>query len=102
MGTWSSFACRELFDGLNFWRIVPGGAALPPGRPGLSGISLCVLGKPLNKAMQVSAWGFRPLSAAQLHYAALDAYAALMIFQRVLQLEPVAALRLVNLLLRKD
>lgn len=60
-----------------------------------------MLGKPLNKAMQVSAWGFRPLSAAQLSYAAMDAYVVLMISKRMLELEP-AALQLAQQLLRKD
>jgi 3'-5' exonuclease len=38
------------------------------------------LGRELNKEMQTSDWGRRPLSALQLKYAALDAYVLLMIY----------------------
>ncbi|KAI7838473.1 hypothetical protein COHA_007736 [Chlorella ohadii] len=40
---------------------------------GLSGLVDAQLGRPLDKALQCSAWGERPLSGAQLQYAAADA-----------------------------
>lgn len=40
---------------------------------GLSGLVHAQLGAPIDKAEQCSAWGRRPLSAAQLRYAATDA-----------------------------
>lgn len=40
---------------------------------GLSSLCVAKLGKPLDKRMQTSDWGCRPLSSAQLRYAALDA-----------------------------
>lgn len=40
---------------------------------GLSGLVEAQLGLPLDKALQCSAWGERPLSAAQQQYAAADA-----------------------------
>jgi len=51
-----------------------------------SGVSLSALmeatvGKPLDKGMQVSDWSRRPLSRAQLEYAALDAHASVLCFR---------------------
>ncbi|KAK9833570.1 hypothetical protein WJX81_006966 [Elliptochloris bilobata] len=46
----------------------------------LSTISERVLGRPLNKAMQTSDWEARPLSPAQVAYAALDAHALVRIY----------------------
>lgn len=40
---------------------------------GLSGVVYANLGQPLDKAQQCSDWGARPLTAAQLRYAATDA-----------------------------
>ncbi|PRW45423.1 Carbohydrate-Binding Module Family 45 [Chlorella sorokiniana] len=40
---------------------------------GLSGLVEAQLGRPLDKTLQCSAWGKRPLSAAQQQYAAADA-----------------------------
>ncbi|PRW61071.1 exonuclease mut-7 [Chlorella sorokiniana] len=51
------------------------------GEVSLSMLAQTVLGKPLDKSQQVSNWGQRPLSAQQLSYAALDAYAAVQIFR---------------------
>ncbi|CAE8591478.1 unnamed protein product, partial [Polarella glacialis] len=68
--------------------------ALPPGcRPeplvdladeasGLSHLTKEVLGLPLDKAMQASRWEKRPLTAAQLRYAAMDAWVLAEIFGR--------------------
>ena len=51
---------------------------------GLSAMAACILGKPLNKAMQTSLWRQRPLSPAQLHYAALDAHVSLQLYNTVM------------------
>ncbi|KAL0033286.1 hypothetical protein WJX77_001863 [Trebouxia sp. C0004] len=44
---------------------------------GLSNMAHSLLGKPLNKAMQMSDWEHRPLSSKQTEYAALDAFVLL-------------------------
>jgi hypothetical protein len=38
------------------------------------------LNRPLNKSLQTSDWERRPLTRRQLHYAALDAYVSLLIY----------------------
>ena len=48
---------------------------------GLSGLCHSVLGRPLDKAQQISDWSRRPLRPAQLTYAALDAFSCWKIFQ---------------------
>ena len=60
---------------------------------GLNSLVRARLGCRLDKSEQCSAWGRRPLSAAQLHYAALDAYVGLLLYDSILE-EPngVAAL----------
>ncbi|KAF5911647.1 hypothetical protein HPG69_007404 [Diceros bicornis minor] len=53
------------------------------GTKGLRGLSLLVqqvLGKPLDKRQQLSNWDRRPLSEAQLAYAAADAYCLLEVY----------------------
>jgi ribonuclease D len=55
----------------------------------LSSISLsrlvdALLGKPLDKSEQTSAWDVRPLSNPQLDYAAKDAYVLTVLFDAVL------------------
>ena len=50
---------------------------------GLSTMAACILGRPVNKAMQTSAWRRRPLSSAQLQYAALDAHASVQIWDKL-------------------
>jgi len=47
---------------------------------GLSGLTASVLGRPLQKAEQISDWARRPLRSSQLTYAALDAFVGLEIF----------------------
>ncbi|TYZ58102.1 hypothetical protein PybrP1_006694 [[Pythium] brassicae (nom. inval.)] len=49
----------------------------------LSTAATRVLGKPLDKSMQLSDWDARPLSAAQMHYAALDAFCLVQILQAI-------------------
>ncbi|XP_039076689.1 exonuclease mut-7 homolog isoform X2 [Hyaena hyaena] len=59
---------------------------------GLRGLSLLVqqvLGKPLDKAQQLSNWDRRPLSEGQLVYAAADAYCLLEVYQ-ALSREPAS------------
>jgi uncharacterized protein with PIN domain/prolyl-tRNA editing enzyme YbaK/EbsC (Cys-tRNA(Pro) deacylase) len=50
---------------------------------GLSGICEFVLGKPLDKTHQVSDWQRRPLTRAQLRYAALDALVCVHVFREL-------------------
>ncbi len=51
-----------------------------PQHKGLSGLTAAVLGRPLQKAEQISDWSRRPLRPSQLTYAALDAFVGLEIF----------------------
>ena len=51
---------------------------------GLSGIVEGQLGMRLDKGLQCSSWGLRPLSPEQLHYAALDAAVLLMLLDRII------------------
>ncbi len=44
-----------------------------------------MLGRPLQKAEQISDWSRRPLRASQLTYAALDAHVGLEIFMQLRQ-----------------
>jgi hypothetical protein len=48
---------------------------------GLSDVALTYLGKPLDKRVRMSNWERRPLTAAQLHYAALDAHVLIQIYR---------------------
>jgi ribonuclease D len=41
------------------------------------------LGKPLNKAQQASNWAQRPLSEAQLRYAACDAHVLTVLYDKL-------------------
>lgn len=50
---------------------------------GLSRTCEHYLGKPLDKSEQCSFWNMRPLTVAQRSYAALDAWACLCIYQKV-------------------
>jgi len=54
---------------------------------GLSAISAWLLGKPLDKAEQCSRWADRPLSNHQCVYAALDAWAALACYDKLVELQ---------------
>ena len=51
---------------------------------GLSGIVEGQLGMSLDKGLQCSSWGLRPLSPEQLHYAALDAAVLLMLLDSII------------------
>ena len=51
----------------------------------LSGACARFLGRPLNKHEQISDWDQRPLSAAQQHYASLDAHCMLGIVDAILK-----------------
>ena len=50
---------------------------------GLSKTCLAVFGTPLDKREQTSDWSARPLTAAQLHYAATDAQSVVRIYERL-------------------
>ncbi len=50
---------------------------------GLNALVRARLGCRLDKTEQCSAWGKRPLSAAQLRYAALDAYVGLLLYDSI-------------------
>lgn len=52
---------------------------------GLSKICAYVLGSPLKKERQFSDWEMRPLDDSQLHYAALDAYCLLQIYDKLME-----------------
>eukprot|EP00850_Spirogloea_muscicola_P003733 SM000015S01233 [mRNA] locus=s15:722606:726661:+ [translate_table: standard] len=64
-------------------------APLAPGR-GLAQVAEATLGLPLCKDLQCSDWEARPLSAAQLQYAAADAYCLLAIFDALAAKEATA------------
>lgn len=49
------------------------------------------LGAPLSKEQQLSDWQLRPLSPAQIQYAADDAYVLVKLFDRALEMEPSLA-----------
>jgi hypothetical protein len=55
----------------------------------LSKLANALLGKPLDKTEQTSAWDVRPLSSRQLDYAAKDAYVLTVLFDAVLGRLPV-------------
>ena len=51
--------------------------------PGLAGLCEALLGRPLDKSQTTSDWEARPLTAAQIAYAALDARALVRLFPRL-------------------
>lgn len=53
---------------------------------GLVGLCKTLLGKPLCKHQQISDWNERPLSSAQLHYAAMDAHVQIQLWHDLEQL----------------
>jgi len=55
------------------------------GRVRAAGLVRGVLGVRLDKAQQRSAWGQRPLSSAQVTYAAMDAHVLLLLAERLAQ-----------------
>ena len=54
---------------------------------GLSGMVERLLGKPLDKAMQLSDWDRRPLTDKQIKYAAQDAHILLALHDKLLSLD---------------
>uniref|UniRef100_K3W9R8 3'-5' exonuclease domain-containing protein n=1 Tax=Globisporangium ultimum (strain ATCC 200006 / CBS 805.95 / DAOM BR144) TaxID=431595 RepID=K3W9R8_GLOUD len=54
----------------------------------LTGVAELYLGKPLDKRARMSNWERRPLTRAQLHYAALDAHVLVRILQQMQQRHP--------------
>ena len=76
--------------------------AAPPGtffvpskksHPGLAVVSEVFLGKALDKSEQCSVWSARPLSHAQLVYAALDAYILVLLSDHILSSTTTTLLR---------
>jgi len=67
-------ACNELS---------PAGAASTAQGSSLSAVAHRWLGRPLDKAEQVSDWSHRPLRQAQVSYAANDAHVLVRLFQRL-------------------
>ncbi|KAG7386315.1 Exonuclease mut-7 [Phytophthora pseudosyringae] len=60
-------------------------------RLGLTAIAETYLGLPLDKRARMSDWERRPLSQAQLHYAALDAHVLVQIYYEMQEQHPVDA-----------
>ena len=58
--------------------------------PGLAGTCTALLGAGLDKAQQQSDWGARPLTDAQLRYAALDAFCLPLLYDALEALPPAA------------
>jgi len=50
---------------------------------GLSGLTLSVMGKKLDKSQQISNWDRRPLRQEQMIYAALDAYVCIQLYEKL-------------------
>ncbi|OWZ13576.1 uclease mut-7 [Phytophthora megakarya] len=60
-----------------------------PSRLGLTAIAETYLGLPLDKRARMSDWERRPLTQAQLHYAALDAHVLIQIYYQMQEQYPV-------------
>ncbi|KAG1683779.1 hypothetical protein DVH05_024142 [Phytophthora capsici] len=58
-------------------------------RLGLTAIAETYLGLPLDKRVRMSDWERRPLTQAQMHYAALDAHVLVQIFYKMQEKHPV-------------
>ena len=69
---------------------------LQAGLPGLSGLVQAQLGLPLDKSLQCSAWGGRPLAPEQLRYAATDAAVLLALLASLAEAAPPAQWPLVD------
>jgi len=89
----------DLKDLYPAYRALPGAGAPPaPGGPrgrgqfGLSAVTEDVLGRPLDKACQLSDWNRRPLSERQARYAALDAHVLVRVLARMRETEGLGAL----------
>ena len=86
-GLTSAGCCRRAAGVLDLTgKLRPWMAARPTVRAkdlGLSTLAAAILGHPINKALQTSDWRRRPLSAAQLRYAAIDAHAAVRMFDQM-------------------
>eukprot|EP00798_Chlamydomonas_sp_ICE-L_P015012 gene15012-21080_t len=58
---------------------------------GLSTLAATLLGKPLDKSMQVSNWELRPLTERQVIYAAQDAHVLVRLYKRFKEVLPSAS-----------
>ncbi|KAG2919681.1 hypothetical protein PC114_g6379 [Phytophthora cactorum] len=66
-------------------------ASAKSSRLGLAAIADTYLGLPLDKRARMSDWERRPLTQAQLHYAALDAHVLVQIYYKMQEQHPVDA-----------
>ena len=82
--------CRTAAELITLDKLSPPEVRAKAGRPGrsmgIAALASCLMGKSVNKALQTSDFVQRPLTAAQLHYAALDAAICLAIFSEILKL----------------
>lgn len=76
--------------------VLRGGHVGGGARPGLRHLCMRVLRRELDKSQQCSAWQQRPLSSAQLAYAAADAHCLTAIFDALLRLQPLVLARLIS------
>ncbi|ETP33227.1 hypothetical protein F442_18205 [Phytophthora nicotianae P10297] len=67
-------------------------ASAKSSRLGLAAIAESYLGLPLDKRARMSDWERRPLTQAQLHYAALDAHVLVQIYYKMQEQHPIDAL----------
>ncbi|DAZ93735.1 TPA: hypothetical protein N0F65_007361 [Lagenidium giganteum] len=65
----------------------------PKGSLNLSGVAKKYVGKPLDKRARMSDWERRPLTRAQLHYAALDAYILVLIYNNMVATTPATVMQ---------
>ena len=79
----------NVVDVAHMWEAHARGERSAP-KGGLAGLAEECLGKPLNKAMQMSNWEARPLTAEQQHYAGLDAFVLLSLRDTLLAREAMA------------
>ncbi|KAL6769439.1 hypothetical protein ACKKBG_A31020 [Auxenochlorella protothecoides x Auxenochlorella symbiontica] len=87
---WACPALRNMRSCLDLARLrtFMGPLANKRGMLGLSSAAEAMLGKPLDKGLRMSAWQRRPLTPAQLRYAALDALVSVQIVDAIVRQNP--------------